>query len=272
MKKKFLTKFTVYFFIAVLLVVYLFPLFYVFNTSLKTEPEFLKSTLSIASSFNFQNYIDAWNQANFGAYIFNSIFYMVICTSLSIILAILLAFPIARNYLKYGGLIYGLFLAGMFLPDGTIPQFKMLLSLDLYNTRLGYMLGFIGGGGVTLFMFVSYIKGVPKELDEAACIDGCGYFRYIFTILTPLMKPAIASMSILTALNVWNDIIRAVIYLSDENILPMTRGLYIFTGSFNNTWTLQMAALVIVAAPIIVIYIFLQKYIIDGTLAGGVKG
>lgn len=272
MKKKFSVKFIMYFIIAVLLVVYLFPLFYVFNTSLKTEPEFIKSTLSITKSFNLKNYIDAWNQANFGTYIFNSIFYMVICTSLSIILAILLAFPIARNYLKHGGLIYSFFLAGMFLPDGTIPQFKMLSALNLYNTRIGYMLGFIGGGGVTLFMFVSYIKGIPKELDEAASIDGCGYFKYIFTILTPLMKPAIASMSILTALNVWNDIIRAVIYLSDEKILPMTRGLYVFTGSFNNTWTLQTAALVIVAAPIIILYIFLQNYIIDGTLAGGIKG
>lgn len=272
MKKKFSVKFIVYFIIAVLLVVYLFPLFYVFNTSLKTEPEFIKSTLSITKSFNFKNYLEAWKEANFGTYILNSILYMVVCTALSIILAVLLAFPIARNYLKHGGLIYGLFLAGMFLPDGTIPQFKMLSTLNLYNTRLGYMLGFIGGGGVTLFMFVSYIKGIPKELDEAASIDGCGYFRYIFTILTPLMKPAIASMAILTALNIWNDIVRAVIYLSDEKLLPMTRGLYVFTGSFNNTWTLQTAALVIVAAPIIILYVFLQKYIIDGTLAGGIKG
>lgn len=272
MKKSFAVKVGIYVIIAFLVVLYLFPLFYVFNTSLKTEPEFIKSTLSVANSFHFKNYVDAWNQANFGGYVLNSLFYMIICTLLSLLLAIFIAFPIARNYLKYGGLIYGAFLIGMFLPDGTIPQFRMLLSLGLYNTRLGYMLGFIGGGGVTLFMFVSYIKGIPKELDEAAAIDGCGYFRYIFTILIPLMKPAISSMAILQALNVWNDIIRAVIYLSDDTILPMTRGLYTFTGSFNNTWTLQMAALIIVAAPIVILYIFLQKYIIDGTLSGGVKG
>lgn len=272
MKKSFLVKFIVYFFIAILLVIYLFPLFYVFNTSIKTEPEFIKNTLSIAKSFHFKNYIDAWNQANFGGYILNSLFYMVVCTTLSILLAIFLAFPIARNYLRFGGLIYGFFLAGMFLPDGTIPQFKMFLSLNLYNTRLGYMLGFIGGGGVSLFTFVSYIKGIPRELDEAACIDGCGYFRYVFTILMPLMKPAIASMSILAALGVWNDIVRAIIYLSDEKLMPMTKGLYVFTGNFNTTWTLQTSALVMVAAPLIILYIFLQKYIIDGTLSGGVKG
>jgi raffinose/stachyose/melibiose transport system permease protein len=272
MKKNFAVKFGVYSIIAFLVVLYLFPLFYVFNTSLKTEPEFIKNTMSLAINLHFSNYADAWNQANFGGYIFNSLFYMIVCTSLSMLLAIFMAFPTARNYFKHTRLIYAAFLAGMFLPDGTIPQFRMLLTLGLYNTRTGYMLGFITAGGVTFFMFVAYIKGIPKEFDEAAAIDGCGYFRYMFTILIPLMKPAISSMAILQALTVWNDIIRSVIYLSDDAILPMTRGLYAFTGSFNNTLTLQMAALIIVATPIVILYIFLQKYIIDGTLSGGVKG
>jgi raffinose/stachyose/melibiose transport system permease protein len=272
MKRRFVRKLVVYSIIAVLVVVYLFPLFYVFNTSLKTDSEFIRNTTSIAKDLHFENYIDAWNTAKFGKYVLNSLFYMIVSTVLSLLLAVFLAFPIARNYFKYGNLIYLLFLAGMFLPDGTIPQFRLLLNLGLYDTRTGYMLGFIGGGGVTLFMFVSYIKGIPKELDEAAAIDGCGYFTYIFKILIPLMKPAISSMAILQSLNVWNDILRSVIYLSKDNILPMTRGLYNFTGSFNNTVTLQMAALIIVAAPIILIYIFLQKYIIDGTLSGGIKG
>lgn len=272
MKTKSTTRLLMYLIIAVLLFVYLAPLFYVFNTSLKTENEFIMNTLSLAKSFNIKNYADAWTKAHFNTYVLNSLFYMLICTGTSLLLAIFLAFPIARHYIKHAELIYAAFLAGMFLPDGTIPQFKMLSELGLYNTRLGYMLGFIGGGGVSLFMFVAYIKGIPKELDEAASIDGCGYFRYVFTMLFPLMKPAVASMAILTALGVWNDIIRSIIYLSDDKLLPMTRGLYVFTGSFNNTYTLQTAALIIVAAPIIVLYIFLQKYIIDGTLAGGVKG
>lgn len=271
MKKGLVQKIVLYLIIGFLIVLYLFPLFYVFNTSLKTEPEFIKNTMSIAKSLNFKNYLDAWNRANFGGYVLNSLFYMIVCTVLSMLLAILLAFPIARNYLKYGGLIYGAFLLGMFLPDGTIPQFRMLLSLGLYNTRLGYMLGFIGGGGVALFVFVSTIKAIPKDFDEAATMEGCGYFTYIFQILIPLMKPAISSMAILQALNVWNDIPRAIIYLSNDKLLPMTRGLYAFKGSFNNTWTLQMAALIIVAIPIVILYLFLQNYIIDGTLSGGVK-
>jgi raffinose/stachyose/melibiose transport system permease protein len=271
MKKNVSVKLIIYSFIFLMMLLYLFPLFYVFNTSLKTEPEFIRSSVSLAKSFHIQNFATAWERAHFQYNIFNSLFYMVTCTALSIMLAVLLAFPIARKFLKYGNLILGLFIAGMFLPDGIIPQFQLLLRLHLYNTRIGYMLGMIGGGGVTLLFFVAYIKGIPKDFDEASSIDGCGYFRYIFSILIPLMKPAIASMAILTAIGIWNDVIRAVIFLSDSKLFPITRGLYVFTGEHNNQWTLQSAALIIVAAPIIIIYVFLQRYIIDGVLSGAIK-
>jgi raffinose/stachyose/melibiose transport system permease protein len=129
----------------------------------------------------------------------------------------------------------------------------------------------INGGGVTLMFFVSYIKGLPKELDEASAIDGCGYFRYIFKILTPLMKPAISSMVILTTINVWNEIVNSLIFLSDEKLYPITRGLYVFKGQYSVQWTQLTAALIIVAMPLILLYLLMQRYIIDGVVAGGVK-
>lgn len=260
-----------YVFIAVLMVVYVFPIIYVLNTSLKTAQEFIQNPLALAKSLHIQNYAVAFQRASFAAYVGNSIFYMLVCTVASILMAVFLAFPLARRYLKHAGLIYTLFLAGLFLPDGTIPQFQLILKLGLYNTRLGYMLGLMGGGGIPLFFFVSYLKNIPRDFDEAASIDGCGYFRYMFTVLIPLMKPAIASMAILTAINVWNDAIRAIIYLSTPAYFPITRGLHVFTGQYQNETTLQMAALVMVAAPLIILYVFLQRYIIDGAVAGAIK-
>lgn len=270
-KKNISLKIIVYLFLLVLMVIYLFPLFYAFNTSLKTKIEYMTDTVSIAKSFHYQNYIDAFKKASFASYIWNSLFYTFTCTCASILMAIFLAFPISRKYLKFGGAIFGLFLVGMFLPDGTIPQFQMLLKAGLYNTRLGYMLGLMGGGGLPLLFFISYIKGIPKELDEAASIDGCGYFRYMFKILIPLIKPAIASVAIITAIGVWNDIIRSIIYLSTSTYYPITRGLYVFQQQYQVDMTQQMAALIIVAAPLIILYLFLQKYIIDGAIAGGIK-
>ncbi len=271
MKKNNLLLAGTYIFIAVILIIYLFPLFYALNTSLKTKLEYMSDTVSLAKSFHYQNYIEAFKKANLAAYIGNSIFYMIVCTGASILMAVFLAFPIARKYLKYSGIIFMLFLLGLFLPDGTIPQFQLINSLGLYNTRIGYMMGLMGGGGLPLFFFISYIKGIPKEFDEAASMDGCGYFKYMFKILIPLMKPAISSMAIITAIGVWNDIIRAIIYLSDKKMYPITRGLYVFQGQYQVDMTQQMAALIMVAAPLIVLYIFLQKYIIDGAVAGAIK-
>ncbi len=271
MIKKLGFKLIIYIFIGILMVVYLFPLFYAFNTSIKTKLEYMSNPVALATSFHFENYVQAFQKANLSAYIGNSIYYVVVCTTVSILMAIFLAFPISRGYLKYSAFLLTLFLVGMFLPDGTIPQFQMLLGLGLYNTRLGYMIGMVGGGGTPLLMFYVYIKGIPKEFDEAASIDGCGYFKYMFKILIPLMKPAIASMAIITAIGVWNDIIRAIIYLSNKDLYPITRGLYVFQGQYQVDMTQQMAALIMVAAPLIIMYIFLQRYIVDGIVAGAVK-
>jgi raffinose/stachyose/melibiose transport system permease protein len=271
MKRNIGLKILVYAFVVFLVVLYLFPLLYAVNTSLMSKLDYMKNPVSIGTSVHFENYVNAFKKANFASYIGNSLFYLAICTSASVLMAVFLAFPISRKYLKYAGIVYAFFLAGLFLPDGTIPQFQLILMLKLYNTRLGYMLGLMGGGGIPLVFFVSYLKNIPVEFDEAASIDGCGYFRYAFKILIPLMKPAIASMAILTAIGVWNDIIRAMIYLSKENLFPVTRGLWAFQGQYQVDTTLQMAAMIMVAAPLVVLYIFLQRYIIDGVVAGAIK-
>lgn len=264
-------KVLIYIFIAILMVIYIFPLLFALNTSLKTNLEYMSEPIAVTTSFHFQNYVTAFQKANFAAYIGNSVYYMFVCTTASILMAIFLAFPLSRGYFKYSAVIFSLFLVGMFLPDGTIPQFQLLSRLGLYNTRLGYMIGMIGGGGTPLLMFYVFIRGIPKEFDEAASIDGCGYFRFMFRILIPLMKPAIASMAIITAIGVWNDIIRAIIYLSDKSLYPITRGLYVFQGQYQVDMTQQMAALIMVAAPLIISYVFLQRFVVDGVMAGAIK-
>jgi raffinose/stachyose/melibiose transport system permease protein len=261
-----------YMFALILLIVFLVPLFYVFNTSFKTETEFLQNSVGLASTFHFKNYMDAWGKANFDAYLLNSVFYVVMVVGFSLLMALFLAFPLARKAFGFTSLIYSLFLAGMFLPNGIIPLFRLLLSWDLYNTRTGYILTMVTGGGVTLFFFVSFIKSIPKDFDEAAAIEGCGYFRYILSIMVPLMKPAISSMAILATINVWNEIINSILFLSDDRLFPVTRGLFVFKGQYSVSWTLFTAALTIVAVPLIILYIFLQRFIIDGVVAGGVKG
>lgn len=262
----------IYLFICIVIFIYLFPLFYVLNTSLKSEQEFLNNPLSIAGTFHFGNYFSAWIKGSFSNYIFNSILYTGLCTSVSMLLAVFAAFPVSRRYLKRTDIIYILFLSVLFLPNGLIPLFQLILKMHLYNTRLGYMLTMISGGGVPFFFFTSYIKSIPKDFDEAVTIDGCGYFKFIFRIIIPLMKPAIASMSILYAINIWNEIIGATVFLSSTELYPITRGIFVFSGQYQNQWNELTAAMIIVALPLILVYACGQKYIIDGALAGAIKG
>ena len=258
--------------VVIFLFVYLFPLYFSLNTSLKTAQDYMKNPAGLTSTWAFANYVTSWQRASFDKYILNSMLYTSVCTTASLLLSLLIAFPITRKYVPFSRFWYYLFLCGLFLPGGMIPLFQMMLSADLYNTKIGYMLVMTGVNAASVFFFTGYLKSLPKELDEAASIDGCGYLRYMFTCVIPLSKPAIASMGILTMIGIWNDIINSTIYLSSKENYNITRGLFVFTGQYQNDWTLMAAALLIVAAPLIVVYLFGQRYIVDGVMAGGVKG
>jgi raffinose/stachyose/melibiose transport system permease protein len=129
----------------------------------------------------------------------------------------------------------------------------------------------IGVGGVPLIFFVTYLKGIPIELDEAAIVDGAGYIHYFFKFVIPLAQPAIASMAVILAIGVWNDITRAIVFLSNDKLFPITKGLFVFSGLYSVSWTELTAALVIVAVPLITLYLFLQQYIISGLTSSAVK-
>lgn len=257
--------------VLLVLLVYLIPLLVLLNTTMKTQFEYLRSPVSIAESFQFSNFTDAWTKGNFSTYIGNSLFYTVVSTALSILLSVFAAFPIARGYIKYSSLIYVLFTISLFIPNPLVPQFKLMNVLGLYNTQIGYILLRTGGTGIAFLLFVGYVKSISRELDEAAAMDGCGYMRYLLTILIPLSKPVLATGTMLTAIGVWNDIIGPTIYLSDDSKQPITRGLFAFSGQYLNNWPLLACGIVIVAAPLVILYMFVQKYLVSDALAGAVK-
>jgi raffinose/stachyose/melibiose transport system permease protein len=187
-------------------------------------------------------------------------------------MSLLIAFPVSRAYIPGSRFFFYLFLCGLFLPSSTIPLFQIILNLGLYDSKIGYMLVMTGVNATSVFFFTGYFKSIPKEMDEVASIEGCGYLPYVFRIVIPLSKPAIVSMGILSMIGVWNDIVSSTIYLTSEHNFNITRGLTVFTGQYSSDWTLTAAGLFIVATPLILIYIFCQRYIVDGVMAGGVKG
>jgi raffinose/stachyose/melibiose transport system permease protein len=200
----------------------------------------------------------------------NSILYAGAATILYLIAAVPLATAISRRYVRGWNVLYLLFVIALFLPVALIPQFQLLLNLHLYNTQPGYILLFLANP-LGIIILVGFIRSIPRELDEAVAIDGCGYVRYVWRIVVPLTKPAIATVAIIHAIGIWNELVLPTIYLTSKAYYPMTRGLIVFTGIYGNDWPLLASAVLILALPMVMLFLFLQRYIIGG-FAGSVRG
>lgn len=250
--------------------VFLFPLLYLVNVALKTPQGYLFDPTGLTKSLDLANFSDAWNQGNFAQDFGNTILYTAAATLIGVTCSLLVAFPISRGYVRWSSFWYTLFVIALFLPNRLIPQFQLMLHLHLYNTRIGYIL-LSSGLGIGPFLIVGYLRSIPRELDEAASIDGCGYLRYNLLLLPPLIKPILVTAALLQSINVWNDIINPTIYLSSPDLSPVSLGLFVFYGQYGNNWTVLAAAVLIVAAPLVILFVFLQRYFIEGATAGSIK-
>lgn len=267
----FFSNFGAYIILLLFAVIYIGPLLMLVNTAFNTLPNFMKDPTIPVKSLEIKNFVEAWEKANFSQYLLNSFFYTASATIIFALSAIFVAFPIARGYVKGANFLLTLFVIALFLPPALIPQFQLILHLDLYNTRLGYILLFLVNP-IGIIVLVNYIKSIPRELDEAAAIDGCGYFQFVLQIIFPLVRPAIATVVVLHAIGIWNDLIGATIYITNKDNYPITRGLIVFQGVYGYNWPTLAAAVLILMIPMVILFLILQRYIISGLTQGSIKG
>lgn len=260
-----------YAFLILIAIAYLGPLLMLVLTSFKTLPEFTKDATSLPASFSLDNFFEAWDKANFPQYLLNTVIYTVSSTVIFVISAVFLAIAIARRFIRGGGTLFTLFLIALFLPAALIPQFQLILALGLYNNPIGYIMLFLVNP-IGIVILVNYMRTIPIELDEAAAIEGCGYLRYVLTIVLPLSSPAIATVAVLHAIGVWNELVLATIYLTRADYYPITRGLIVFNGVYGNNWPLLAAAVLMITLPMAAFFVLAQRWIIGGVTAGAVKG
>jgi raffinose/stachyose/melibiose transport system permease protein len=258
--------------LALLTLIYLIPILFVFFVSLMTSRQFVTGAASLPNPVMWTNYPDAWVKGAFNTYFVNSLIYTFSVVAGTLIIGTLAAFPIARGHVRGGNVFYLLFLSGILLPAGIIPQFFILQQLGLYNTKIGYILLWWSRVALPIFVLTGFIKTIPSELDDAAAIDGCGYLRYIFQIIMPLLRPALSVVGLIVAIRVWNDIIGPVIFLPSNSIKPISAGLLQFFAENTAEQTLIAAAIAITASPLVILYIFTQRYIIAGMTSGALKG
>lgn len=258
--------------VAGIMLVYLLPLAFLVNTALKSNSQFFANPVGVTHTLALSNFATAWQRGDFGSYMLNSTLYTGVAASLGTLVALLVGFPVGRGYVRHPRLWQGLFAGMLFLPNALITQFQLVLRLNLYDTRLGYILIMAAGIGVGPLLVSGYVKSVPVELDEAAAMDGVGYLRYVLRFLPPLIKPVLATVFILQAIGVWNDIILATVLLPDQTKSPVTLGLFAFQGTYTSQWSLLAAATLIVASPLLIAYVFLQRYLVASVVGAAVKG
>jgi len=261
-----------YVILALLTLIYSIPLLFVFFVSLMSSRQFVTDVASIPNPIMWSNYPDAWAKGSFNLYFVNSLIYTSSVVAGTLTIATLAAFPIARAHVRSSNLFYILFLSGILLPAGIIPQFFVLQQLGLYDTKIGYILLWLSRVPLPIFIITGFIRSIPTELDDAAAIDGCPYIRYIFQVIVPLLKPALAVVGLIVAIRVWKDIIGPVIFLPTNVNKPISAGLLQFFAEFTAEQTLIAAAIAITASPLVLLYLFTQRYIIAGMTSGALKG
>lgn len=253
----------------------LFPVAWMVSTSLKNQSE-----VYISKSFwpvhpEWSNYARAWQEAHLQVYFANSLLYLVAVVFLTLLIGSLAAYGLSRLEMPGRAGIYNTIVASLMvpLPAAFVPIYIILLQLDLIDTRVGYMLPLIAGGlPLTIFILKGFFDRTPRELEEAAIMDGANKWCIYSRIVMPLARPALATILILTSLSVWNDYLLALVILSSQRLMPVQVGLMVFQGTYFTRYEMLMSATTIAMAPIILLYILAQKQIIGGLAAGALKG
>ncbi len=268
--KKVLISLSVHLFLISVAVTCLYPLLWMIAASLKTQSTIFTDISLIPKSPHFENYYLAIKGGDFGRYFLNSVFYTV-CTVLGIVfISSMAGFAFSRLRFPARNIIFTIFIAAMMIPvpGSFVALFVLLNKLHLRDTPVGYILCMINVGlSMSIFLLKTFFDSMPRELEDAARIDGCSKIGIWWHVALPLAKPVIAVVVIINALTVWNEYILALIVFDSRSLMPLQRALMMFQGEFLTNYPLLMAGLTITALPIIIVYLLMQKYIVKGAVS-----
>lgn len=252
------------------------PILEVVNLSLKTKRElYVGDPLALPQRLAWENYALAFQRLKLGTTFLNTLLYTSLSVAVTAILASAAAWAIARNKGRLFRFSYMYFILGILIPYQAlfIPIYVMGYSLHLVNTVFGIVFMYVAVGmSFCVFLMAGFMTQVPIELEESARMDGCSVYRIFFSIVLPMLKPAIATLVILQAFGTWNDFLMASLFVSDTKLKTMTVFLRYLFSTTSQDYTTAMAAIVILFVPIMTLFAALQKYFIKGMTAGAVKG
>lgn len=264
-----------HFFLIVIGMLWIYPFLWMISASFKAQGEFFKNRLGlIPQNPTLDNVYRIWEKAHFSTYFVNTVIVTFFAVFLVLVMTMLAGYALGRYNFMGKKLIMGVFLSSIAIPlvSTIIPTYEVVKSMNLVGTKLGLILAQAGGAHVIfLLLFSSFFQSVPGELEDAARVDGCNFFRTFFNIMMPLSKPIATTVVIMETIWAWNAfMLPLVLTLNNPGSRTLAVGLYAFKGENTVDWTGIAAGGTIAVIPIIILFIALQKYFVEG-IAGAVK-
>lgn len=261
--------------VAISAIVFL-PIYYLIITTFKTPSEAAASPLGLPKSLTFANYAKALEAMNYTQALKNNLIITVVAVIFLVFFASMAAYVIARSNRKIVKVMYSIFLVALIIPFqiAIVPLYQIISGLNLMNTHLGVILVsvFCINLPLSIFLLRGFINTVPIELEEAAFMDGCGTLKCFWLIIFPLLKPIISTVVILNTLAIWNDFLTPLLFLQSPEKAVLLQEVYKNVGPFSTNWTSFFPMLVMSTLPLVIFYIIMQKRVIEGVVAGAVKG
>ncbi|HQY91212.1 carbohydrate ABC transporter permease [Caldilinea sp.] len=249
------------------------PIYLVIVNSLKTKAEASSMSAGLPTLLQWENFATVIERGKLVTAFGNSVLYAVGATLIGTTVAALAAYVLSRNRTRFNRFVYFFLIMGIAMPTNFVTLMKVMQMTHLINTQLGIILLYAASSiPFSVFLIYAFISTIPRELDEAAIIDGCNPFRLFFSVIYPLLTPVLVTAGVLNLLGIWNEFLLPLYYLNSSAYWPMTLAVYNFFGQFQADWSLVSADIVLTILPVIIIYLFAQRFILAGMTAGSVKG
>ena len=260
--------------LALFTLVVVYPVAWMVFSSFKTQTELLSNIWGLPRSLAWENYADAWRTAGLGRALFNSVFVALASVALVIAVASPAGYALAKFRFRFATLIFLIFVLTMQAPVPVIPLYVLLVKLRLTDSYLGYILPLVAGGlPLAIFIFRAFFTTIPRELEEAAIVDGSTRLGAFLRVVMPVSTPAIATVAILQFLAAWNEYFLALILIRSPELRTLPLALQVFFFEWGRSeWGQVFAALSVGSVPMIVLYVLMQRRFIQGLTAGAVKG
>jgi raffinose/stachyose/melibiose transport system permease protein len=262
--------------LGLLAAVQMFPLVWLLNFSLASSNEiFTTGLLIIPKVIRWDNYAKAFVDGKFMAYFTNSMIVNVLAVLLVLALSVMLAFAITRMKWKLSATVRNIILLGMMIPIHAtlLPNFVIYDQLRIRDTLFALLIPYVAFSlPQGLFLTSGFMSGIPREIEESSMIDGCGIYRMLISIITPMLRNSLVTVSIMTFLNNWNEFMMASTYLSSPRWKTLPFSVLEFTGQYSSNYAAQFAVMALSAAPVVILYILLNRHITKGVALGAVKG